>query len=294
MNYSIFESWFGITWSSPFSENIGFGITMYVPYRSQRVLTNGSNVEYNNSDGYNKSLIMTTDYDYYNLRLLWKAGVSIKLGKVMLGLSLTTPSINLYGSGSVYALFAKSNIDTLANLPDFANNYQENLSTKFKSPISIGFGAAYYWETTVLYFSAEWFNKVNTFAILEPKPFITQSSGELNKYNLDYSLNSVFNFGFGVKQTINKNFTYYGGITTDRTAYNPNAPNPFVLSTWDIVHIRSGGEFKFHNLSITLGLSYGYSGDLLRNFDFFGLFKNDETDVIYHQIDVIFGFSYSL
>jgi len=294
LNYSIFESWFGITWSNPLSDNVGFGVTMYVPYRSHRVLTNSLNLDYKDDEGNNKSLIMTTDYDFYNLRLLWKAGVSIELGKVMLGLSLTTPSINLFGSGSVYALFVKSNIDTLQNVPDYANNYQEGLSTTYKSPISIGFGAAYYWKRTVLYFSAEWFNKVNPFPIMEPKDFIAQSSGEIYIYNLNYSLKSVFNFGFGIKYTISKNFTYYGGITTDRTAFDPTNLNPFVLSTWDVMHLRSGAEFKFFNLRLTLGLSYGYSGDLLRNFNFLGLFKNNETDVIYHQIDVIFGFSYSM
>ena len=50
----------------------------------------------------------------------------------------------------------------------------------------------------------------------------------------------------------------------------------------------------FYNLSITLGLGYGYSGQLFKNFNFFGVFENNETDVIYHQIEVIFGLTYSL
>ncbi len=294
LNQTLNESWFGFTWSKPFSESIGFGVTMYVPYRSQRVIRQSILQSYNEIDK-TKNLIASYDYDYYNLRLLWKAGVSFQIGKVMLGLSLTTPSINLFGSGSASVLASRANIDSLQGIyPDLSSNYQDELPTYYKSPLSLGFGAAYYWRNTVLYFSAEWFNNVNNFLVMEPESFVGQSTGEVYNYNINYSLRSVFNFGFGIKYLFNENFIYYGGIITDKTAYNPDSQNPFVLSTWDIIHIRSGAEFKFYNMSITLGLGYGYSGNLFGNFNFLGVFKNEKTDVIYHQIDVIFGFTYSL
>jgi len=294
LNQNLNESWFGLTWSKPFSEKVGFGVTMYVPYRSQRVVRQSIINSYNDIDK-TKNLITSYDYDYYNLRLLWKVGISFQIGKVMLGLSLTTPSINLFGSGSASFLASRANIDTLqGTYPDLSSNYQDELPTYYKSPLSIGFGAAYYWRNTTLYFSAEWFNNVNDFLVMEPESFIGQSTGEVYNYNLNYSLRSVFNFGFGVKYLFNENFIYYGGITTDETAYNPDSENPFVLSTWDIIHIRSGAEFKFYNMSITLGLGYGYSGNLFGNFNILGIFDNKVTDVIYHQVDVIFGFTYSL
>jgi len=294
LNQSLNESWFGLTWSKPFSDKIGFGVTTYVPYRSQRVGKQSVAQSYNEIDK-TKDIISTLDYDYYNLRLLWKAGVSFQLGKVMLGLSLTTPSVNLFGSGSASVVLSKSNTDSLlGNYPDLSSNYQDELPTNYKSPLSIGIGAAYYWDNTVLYFSAEWFNKVNDFLVMEPENFVGQSTSKIYNYNINYSLRSVFNFGFGLKYMFNENFIYYGGITTDKTAYNPDSHNPFVLSTWDIIQIRSGAEFKFYNLSITLGLGYGYSGNLFKDFNLFGVFKNEETDVIYHQVDVIFGFTYSL
>lgn len=293
-NQSLNESWFGLTWSKPFSEKIGFGVTMYVPYRSQRSVRQSIAQSYNEIDK-TKDIVAAHDYDYYNLRLLWKAGISFKSGNVMLGISLTTPSTNLFGSGSVSVLASKANIDSLQGIyPDLVSNFQDELSTYYKSPLSIGFGAAYYWENTVLYFSAEWFNNVNNFQVMEPESFVEQSTGEIYHYNINYSLRSVFNFGFGIKYQFSENFIYYGGITTDKTAYNPDYHTPFVLSTWDIGHILSGAEFKFYNLSITLGLSYGFSGKLFSNFDFLGILKNENSDVIYHQIDVVFGLTYSL
>jgi len=293
LDLSLFESWYGITWSKPFSKNIGFGVTMYVPYISQRVLKQSIIQKYNEIDK-TMDVIAATDIDYFNLRLLWKAGISVDLGKWMIGLSLTTPSINLFGSGKSSIILSKAKIDTLSTIPDLANNYQNELSTKYKSPLSVGFGTAYYWENTVLYFSAEWFNKVSNYFIMEPEPFISQSTGEEIQYNINYSLRSIFNFSFGVKQTLSKNFIYYGSISTDKTTYDLNNPNLLTLSTWDIIHIGSGAQFNYHKLSITLGLSYGYSGNLFRNFNFFGVFKNSETDIKYHQLDFIFGFTYSL
>ena len=293
LDLSLFESWYGVTWSKPFSKSIGFGVTMYVPYRSQRVLKETLVQEYDEIDK-TKDFVGVTDIDYYNLRLLWKAGISAEYKNWMFGLSLTTPSINLFGSGDVAIIFSKANNDTLSKVPDLSSNYQEGLSTKYKSPLSIGFGAAYYWEKTVLYFSAEWFNNVGSYQIMNPEDYIAQSSGKTIQYDINYSLRSVFNFGFGIKYSLNKNFIYYGSISTDNTAYDYDNPNALTLSTWDIIHIGAGSQFKYKHLSVTLGLSYGYSGNLFKNFNFFGLFKNDQTDVIYHQIDVVFGFTYSL
>lgn len=294
IDQSLLENWFGVTWSKPLSERIGIGVTMYVPYRSQRVLKQSLILVNDQIDG-TQNLISIQDYDYYNLRLLWKAGVSIRLGKVMLGISITTPSINLFGNGSAGASLARAGLDSLQDkYPELVSNYQDGLSARYKSPLSIGFGGAYYWDKTVFYFSAEWYNKVNNFLVMKPASFLGQSTQEIYNYNVNYSLNSVFNFGFGIKYRFNKNFIYYGSITTDQTAFDPENSNPFVLSSWDIIHLTSGAEFKFYNLSITLGLGYGYSGQLFNNFSWLGIFENNKTDVIYHQIDVIFGLNYSL
>ena len=50
LNQTLNESWFGFTWSKPFSESIGFGVTMYVPYRSQRVIRQSILNSYNDID----------------------------------------------------------------------------------------------------------------------------------------------------------------------------------------------------------------------------------------------------
>ncbi len=112
LDQSLVDNWFGLTWSKPFNEEIGFGVTMYVPYRSQRVLKQGIAQVYDDING-TQNLITMLDYDYYNIRLLWKAGISARIGKVMLGISLTTPSISIMGSGSAGTTLSHAGVDSL-------------------------------------------------------------------------------------------------------------------------------------------------------------------------------------
>ncbi len=291
--HDISEFWYGASWSKPLSKRVGIGISLYVPYRSQTEKREAMYQAYDTVDQ-TGNIITISSINYYNVRALLKGGISLKEKNYMLGLSLTTPSINILGKGSSLLVVSKSNLDldTLAGIPDMLSDYQENLTTYYRSPLSIGFGGAYYFKHLSLYFSAEWFNRVNEFKIMQPEKFIVQSTGKIAEHEVKYSLKSVFNFGFGVKFKLNRNFIFYGSITTDRSAYDPEKPNQLILSTWDIVHIRAGSEFKYENLKITIGFGYGYSGELFDRFNFFGIFENESTDVVYHQFDIIFGLSY--
>ncbi len=289
------EYWPGVTWSKAISDNIGFGATLYIPYRSQRA-SNQAVIQRIDSVGEGSSIILFENYNYYNLRALIKFGASFKIEPLMLGITVTTPSINIFGTGSTAMNLTAINIDStkLGGLPAFASDFQKDLPTQFNSSLSIAIGAAYYWQKTSLYFTAEWFNKINAFNIMNPNAFQAQSSGETISYNSSYQLNYVINFGFGIKHIINSNFTYYGSITSDQTAFVPNTTNKFALSNWDIIHIRSGGMFNVEKLSVTLGLGYGFKGNIYDGLRIFGQQKADRKNVGYQQLDVVFGFTYKL
>ena len=292
---SLSEYWPGFSWSKAFSKNIGIGATLYFPYRSQSA-RNQILHQTLDSTGTNSSVIIFEDYSYNNLRALIKFGASIKLDPLMLGITITTPSMNIFGSGSTAMNFTATNIDSeeLEGLPIFASDFQEDLPAQFHSALSIAVGAAYYLENTSFYFSAEWFNSVGEFDIMSPNSFYAQSSGEEIKYNSAYSLNSVINIGLGIKYIVNSNFTYYGSITSDQTAFVPNKVNKFAISNWDIVHIRSGGKFNIEKLSITLGLGYGFEANIYDGLRIIGQKSSNRNDVVYHQLDIVFGFAYKL
>ncbi len=292
---SLSEYWPGISWSKAISKNIGIGATLYFPYRNQSA-RNQLLVQARDSTGTNGAVVLFEDYTYFNLRTLIKFGTSIKLNPLMLGLTITTPSINIFGSGSTAMNLSASNIDisTIEEFPTFASNSQKDLSTQFRSPLSIAIGASYYLENTSFYFTAEWFNSVSEFNIMNSNSFSAQSSGEQVSYNSAYSLNSVVNFGLGIKHIVDANFTYYGSITSDQTAFVPNTTNKFALSNWDIIHVRSGGMFSVDKLSITLGLGYGFAGNIYDGFRLFEQKDPGRSNIKYHQLDLVFGFTYKM
>jgi len=296
ISYSLNEYWPGITWARKISSNVGLGVTLYVPYRYQKS-RNQVIMQKRDSLGVVGQDIAFEDYSYFNLRMLLKFGASFDLTPVRLGFSITTPSINIFGIGEDGVNLVSSNrgYSLSENLPDFASNYQDNLSTTFYSPLSIAVGASYYMENTSFYFSMEWFNSLSSFNVMNPKPFEAQSTGEVFEYNSSYSSASVINWGIGIKYILSESFTYYGSITTDKTSFNPNSFNKFAISNWDILHLRFGGMFDIQNLSITLGLGYGFTTNLYKGFRLFGEnVDREDASVTYHQLDAIFGFSYKL
>ena len=94
------EMWAGFTWSRPLSQAVGIGVTTYVTLRSQVKSVNLSNQALTDSAGV-AGLSYKNNYDYYNIRLLWKAGLAVDLSPLSLGLTLTTPSVNLLDRKSV-------------------------------------------------------------------------------------------------------------------------------------------------------------------------------------------------
>lgn len=289
------EYWPGISWSRQLNKNVGFGATVYFPYRSQRARNQIISQEIDSTKT-NSSVIVFENYSYFNLRMLVKFGASVKLNPLMLGITITTPSINLFGRGSSGMNLSMANVDfsNTQDFPTFASNYQEDLSAQYHSPLSIAIGTAYYLDNTSFYFTAEWFNNVDEFKIMNSKSFQAQSSGEEVYYNSYYSLSSVINFGFGIKHIVNSNYIFYGSITSDQTAYVPNSLNKFAISNWDIVHIRTGGMFDIENISLTLGLGYGFSGNIYNALKIFGQETSDRNNIEYHQLDIVFGFTYNL
>jgi hypothetical protein len=288
------EYWPGITWAHKISNIVGLGATLYIPYRSQEIR---NQLLFQARDSLkNNSTIIFEDYSYFNFRALIKFGVSIDLKPLMLGITITTPSMNIFGTGSSGINLTSTNKDFPQEneLPGFASDFQDDLFTRFKSPLSIAIGTSYYLENTSFYFTLEWFNSVADFNIMNPNSFVAQSSGNKMTYNANYSLASVTNFGFGIKHIINPDFTFYGSITSDQTAYTHNKDNNFALSNWDIIHIRSGGMFNINNFSITLGLGYGFTGSLYNGLSIFGQKGETSGTANYYQLDAIFGLTYNL
>lgn len=299
LRHSVGETWVGLTWSHKLWKSLSLGATMYGALRSQsgraQIL-----VQSINEENLGSTIVLYDDFSYWNARLLFKIGAIIELSSWKIGLTVTTPSLNLFGVGR----YGFNEFVISEELPRgnalLRNDYQEDLPTKFESPLSLAAGTSYTIFSTVFHFTIEWFNHVAEFRVMEPQPYIAQSSGQVFQSDLKYSLSSVINAGLGFEHVLNKDVELYGSFITNFSANDENVNSRFVLTFWDIYQISAGTVLNIDKLSLTFGLTYGFgSGNKKRLFpdaDFeSGQWLNyalGEYDINYNNIKLLFGFSY--
>ena len=259
----ITEVWAGITWSRGLSKTFGVGVTTYGALRSQTRRINIS-AQQQTPGGEVRGLSAVTDYDYFNVRLLWKAGLMADLSPLTMGLTVTTPSVNLFGSGSAFvntwATGVDLNGDGLADEYMMAN-YQEDLTSRYNSSWTIGAGMAYRLGKWRFDLSAEWFAPVRRFAILETAPFSVQSTGETVTNDLTHELDPVINVGVGAEYQVAENATLFLSAVTDFSGAAPGSSTNMAITTLDLYHLTAGGLFVLGDIDLTFGAGYAFGSN---------------------------------
>jgi hypothetical protein len=174
------EVWGGLTYASKLNEVIGFGLTWYMAYRSQRS-SNETIIQVLPSVGDIASYTDIRNYRYTNLRSLLKFGIGVNLQPLTLGATVTTPSLNIGGSGSVGTHFFLNGIDKDGdgnNDNEFDSNFQDEVASEYKSSWAVGLGGGYKIGKFNFHASAEWYDAIAKFFVLDTKSFVSQGSGE--------------------------------------------------------------------------------------------------------------------
>lgn len=255
------ESWGGLTWARTVGP-LSVGVTQFIAVRSQRTeyqiaaqaaLNPGSILALQNRD-----------LRYTAWRILWKAGVSKRLGPWQLGLSLTTPSVSLGGSGDIG--FDSTYVVSGGEMPDgrLVTSTQEDLPARYKSPLSIGAGGAYLFngERTRVHLAAEWFNRVGEYRVIDSEPFRAPEGGDPINFDITQELESVFNAGVGVENQFSQLLGAYAGFRTDFNAglEEPRGGGQFAanVSRWDLYHLALGSTFTIERSDFTLGTVFSF------------------------------------
>jgi hypothetical protein len=256
LNLRLTEPWIGITWAYPFNDKIGFGVTQYIAIRSHRGRFQ-TTLQVDDTLG-QTALNLLRDFRYYNVRLLWKVGLIYQLDNLTLGLTVTTPSLNLFGSGRLYLNSSLTDNSGLFE-SDLDAFYQDDLSTTYKSPLSIAVGASYSFETTRVYFTSEWFNKFEQFNIFNAEGLSYKFGDKVIPVQLTHQLNSVINFGVGIQHRFNPDLGTYFGFNTDFSAVQDDSTSNIAIATWDIYHFTIGASFTLYEIDLNIGVGYGFS-----------------------------------
>ena len=293
------EVWGGITYSSKLNDLIGFGLTGYIAYRSQRS-SNETIIQVLPSEGDIASYTNLRNYRYNNLRTLLKFGVGFNLQPLTLGATVTTPSVNITGTGSVGTHFFLNGIDTDGdgnNDNEFDSNFQDEVASEYNSSWAVGIGGGYKIGKFKFHASAEWYDALEKFFVLDTEPFVSQGSGETLTNDLTHELTSVTNYGLGVDFFSSESLILSGSFVTDFSARLPDTETNLTVSTWDIYHISGGATFKVGKSDLTFGLEYAFgSREIKQQIDITNPGNEENGDIVkdpevtIRRIKILIGF----
>jgi hypothetical protein len=302
MEEDLHDLWAGITWSYPFEEKLGIGITQYIGTRSYRS-RNEINIKTSDSLGHVSAVSAITDYEYLNFRILWKFGIGFTLEPIRFGLTITSPSISLFGSGSTDINISGAGLeyDNSGDLDDFLiSNYQEDIPSTYNSPFSIGLGAGYKFGNFKIHIAMEYYNKVVKYSILSPETFQSQTGDLTVSNDLTAASDAVVNYGFGLEMYINPKLTLYGAFNTDFSAYAKEEETNSSISRWDIYHVTAGAAFTIEKIEITSGVATSFANDNIEfpntipaaNDESGNNFPKQSAELSSFRIKLIFGITF--
>ncbi len=227
--------------------------------------------------------------NYYTLGLKFKAGLAYNLDKSHLGLTVTSPLLNLYGRANILSDNVINNlIETEGGLRDtihiLANSRQQSLKAKYKMPLSIGAGYAYDLKKGQIFFSTEYFLKVSQYSIITPKAqTYIRGVGQEDEaiYTPEFlrfadARKSVINFGVGASYLLKPDLTGYLSLYTDFNNINQNAFNNDFIGTspytsyYDVYHCQTGINIKKRKFNFRAGLilAYGSTNKYMQTVNF--------------------------
>ena len=255
------EDWFGLSWGHHAGERFGLGLTTYVVYRGQRTRKEISG-EAALSATRGGAALLVEDFDYSNYRLLWKARISTQREAWDLGLTVTTPSVGLFGTGSASYTHSAVGAD-LGNGPtvDVAVQHLDDLSSHYQSPWSAAVGGAYRRGPSTFHGTVEWFDKVAAFDVLDTSALAADPAAAGLVKRLGQQAKSVVNFGLGYERKVSQRFSCYGAFTTDFSFNDKDDAGRNSLSTWDIYHVTAGTSFMVGSVKLTMGAAYAFGSD---------------------------------
>jgi len=254
------ESWAGLSWAYPLGEHVGIGLTQFLATRDHEL---GSQLlaQVGTQADEVSTAIRIRHRDFRSYRTMTKMGVAWESGAVSLGINATTPSLHLSGSGGVTYNASLSGVDQTGD--GSADNYlasdvQGDLSATYRTSWIVGAGGALRVADFRFHWSAEWFDSVDRYTVIDAADVIPQVGPGVVVNDLTGEFDSVLNWGLGVEYGVDRSVTAYAGIAADKSAASPEAPfqtDP-VITKYDLLRITGGVSFTIKATELMLGLGW--------------------------------------
>ena len=254
------ESWGGLTWSRRLGDESALGLTLYGVHRGQRFRTEFSGQAAAAGDGF--ALLTINDYEYSHFRGLAKIGYALDRPSWSAGLTVTTPSVGLFGSGQAGFTRSSSGL-ALAGGGDevLRNGFEDDLGSQYKSSWAVAAGGAFKRGASRYTVSAEWFAAVARFEVLDTAPFVGEAGAETLVAGLTQQQDAVLNGGLGFQHDFRNDVSVYAAFATD---FSSSVRDPQVnngVATWNIYHLTGGASFGVGNVRFTAGMAFAFGND---------------------------------
>ncbi|KPJ83692.1 MAG: hypothetical protein AMS19_03450 [Gemmatimonas sp. SG8_23] len=253
------ETWTGLAWAYPLTENLGIGAAPYLAIRSHEIR---SELLLQAATSANDVAIATRlrSRRYKHYRFLTKLGLTYERGDVSLGVNATTPSISLLGDGrAVYnGSAASTDPDSLiVETPLLVSNVQSDLSSEFESGWAVGAGLGWTLGGTRVHLSGEWFEGRDRFTVVDAEDFVPQTGGDPVDNDATFESVSILNWGVGIEQDVGSTRVYLN-LSTDNSAAADRAVeiNDVTFTKYDLLRFGGGASFRLGRADIMLGLGW--------------------------------------
>jgi len=269
------EQWLGLGVGYRINKHFSVGGTLFISYRAQSYqMTNYIRLIYkDDTTDFFGSINNDRTLKFKTFSGLLKFGVAYQTGDWKFGLTVTTPSIQVYGKGDIQREVSIIELDTAGGGGGIVvMGRATSISAKYKRPLSIGLGVEYGTAKTRIAFSCEYFTKINMYHLFEPQsdPFVYPSEADTGSVHSEFesflhvqnSSLPVFNVGLGFSQDLGSKFTLILGARTDFSSYSkPEEGDNFLHNTagWDLYHFSAGVSYHQKRNTVTLGFTYSTS-----------------------------------
>jgi len=221
------------------------------------------------------------DYQYLkfnNYRLVWKFSMFYKKNNYSFGMTLTTPSLNVYSDGKrVSKKYEQSNITNpdgdgwLSNIMVIDFKQMKDVNVNFKDPMSIAVGAVIRSKDNrrALYTTLEYFFPIDAYKIVQvdADPLVTNEQTYANLPAKEFSSYAygnhwVLNAAIGSSWQARDNLKFLAGFRTDFNYQNNFNYGDFLKFNTlrqiklDKYHVTGGAVLTIKGQDIMIGLQY--------------------------------------
>ena len=321
------EQWGAIATGFKVTDNFSVGLSQFVSY-----LHNDSRIEINrradavvDSTGFSIERLLEENSVIDHRALLYKLGFLYRKNGHRFGLTVTTPSIQLFGRAKVSRTDLGFNMNRILEAPtEIFNTYpsfameEENriLKANYRLPWSFALGYGYVFDGGAkLVFTAEAFMPIKRFTVfLYDEPTAVRPTETYDGFTVDsflYKTNQlrwVLNVAIGLEHPINERFSMLASFRTDFNSTDFDSQRNISASInttfWNYYHFTLGATWKRENSQLAFGFNYslGESRPRRQPLSFsepldpetlFGQTDDTFTSVV-HGLSAIVGYTYYL